>query len=109
MFRVLTYLLMLAFISGCVTEITVTPSRVEERVTRTGNIKLMCPTVDMAYDIADGDGVSPYCGYREVKGASPRSPYDSHLFGRGTIMQQGGQMWFWYEQGIIREYRRPLN
>lgn len=103
MVKLIAGLILATLMAGCVSEITVTPSRIEERVTRGGNIKLMCPTVGMVYDIVDNDFTSPTCQYREVVAPFPRSYYESYLFGRVSVMQAG--VWFWPERGTIRDNR----
>jgi hypothetical protein len=109
--KILLLLLAGIIASGCVSSgltITITPSRIEERVTRDGNVKLMCPTVAMAYTIADGGVSSPYCQFKEVIAPSIRSYYQGTDMGRTTIMAVGSPSWFWPEPGVIteRQYRR---
>lgn len=106
MYKIICMLILLTIMTGCSDEIEVTPSRVETRVTRDGNVKLMCPIVDLVYDIVDDAISSPYCELRTVVGSGPRSYYDSHLYGLGTIMYSG--RWFWFERGVITNYSRKL-
>ena len=115
--RVLLVLFLLA-LTGCVplepgtyvspdrkTMISITPSRVEQRVTRDGYVKLVCPTVAMVYDIVDNNIVSPYCKPEVIRAPQVRSYYDSYQDGRVTIMETGFPARYWAEPGTIRDYR----